>query len=135
MEMTYDRLNTDELRGTTQADYLIAFDAALRVVIADETVYTEPCFPVVEPARSLIIWLGNPVRGDFEFESMSIEEVGSVALRRSPAGWTFESAFQPGASTTPVDWAEIEQCCHRLVSRVEADLTALGLDPGEVLKR
>lgn len=135
MEMTYDHLNTGELRGATQADYLIVFDAALRVVIGDETVYAEPGFPVVELARSLRIWLGNPVRGDFEFDSMSIEEVGSVAFRKSPSGWTFSSVFQAGASTTPVDWAEIEQCCRRLVSRVEADLTALGLDPDEVLKR
>lgn len=135
MEMTYDYLNTAELRGTTQADYLIAFDAALRVVLGDETVYAEPGFPVVELARSLRIWLGNPGRGDFEFDSMSFEEVGSVAFRQTTAGWTFTSVFQRGASTAPVDWADVEQCCRRLVSRVEADLTALGLDPDEVLKR
>lgn len=135
MEMTYDHLNTDELRGTTQADYLIALDAALRVVIGDETVYAEPGFPVVELARSLRIWLGNPTRGDFEFDSMSFEEVGSVAFRQTTVGWMFGSVFQAGASTTPVDWAEVAQCCRRLVSRVEIDLAALGLDPDEVLKR
>ncbi|WP_456696643.1 DUF7878 domain-containing protein [Aeromicrobium sp. P5_D10] len=134
MDMTYDRLNTDELRGPTQADYLIAFDADLRVVVGDETVYAEPGFPVVELARSLKSWLGNPVQGDFEFDSMSIEEVGSVAFRHTAAGWTFSSVFDPGASTPLADWAEVEQGCRRMVSRVEADLVALGLDPDEVLQ-
>jgi hypothetical protein len=53
----------------------------IRVVAGDETVYGEPGFPVVELARSLLIWLGNPDRGDFEFDSMSFEEVGSIAFR------------------------------------------------------
>lgn len=81
-------------RGTTQADYLIAFDAVLRVVIGDETVYAEPGFPVVELARSLTTWLGSPDQGDFEFDSMSFEEIGSIAFRQSTAGWTFGSVFQ-----------------------------------------
>lgn len=135
MEITYDQLHTAELRGTAQADYLIAFDAELRVVIGGETVYAEPGFPVVELARSLRIWLGNPGRGDFEFDSMSFEEVGSVAFRQTTAGWTFASVFRTGASTAPVDWVDVEQGCRRLVSRVEPDLAALGFDPDEVLKR
>lgn len=134
MDMTYDRLHPNELRGTTQADYLIAFDADLRVVVGDETVYAEPGFPVVELARSLRAWLGSPSEGDFEFDSMSFEEVGSVAFRHTAAGWSFSSVFEPGVSTPPADWAEVERCCHRMVSRVEADLAALGLDPDEVLK-
>lgn len=134
MDMTYEHLNTNELRGATQADYLIAFDADLRVVVGDETVYAEPGFPVVELARSLRSWLESPGDGDFEFDSMSIEEVGSVAFRRTAAGWTFSSVFEPGASRTLADWAEVEQGCRRMVSRVEADLVALGLDPDEVLR-
>jgi hypothetical protein len=135
MEMIYDRLNSDELRGTTQADYLIAFDADLRVVAGNETVYDEPSFPVVELARSLLIWLGNPDRGDFEFDSMSFEDVGSIAFRQTPAGWAFGAAFDPGASTAPIDWTEVVSCCRHLISRVEVDLAALGLDPAEVLRR
>lgn len=34
MEITYDRLRTDELQGTTQVDYLVAFDAHLRLLDA-----------------------------------------------------------------------------------------------------
>lgn len=135
MEMIYDRLNRDELTGTTQADHLISLDAVFSVVINDETVHTEPRFPVVELARSLRLWLENPGRGDFEFDSMSIEEVGSVAFRQTTAGWTYGSAFHPVAPPHLVDWAEIEQCCCDLVSRVAADLAELGLDPAEVLKR
>ncbi len=133
--MTYDRLNTDELRGSTQADYLVSLDAHFRLVDGDLAFYDEPAFPVVELARSLSIWLDAPERGDFEFDSMSYEEVGSVAVRQSDAGWTFESVFAPNASTAPVDWAEVDRCCREFVSKVEADLVTLGLDPAEVIRR
>lgn len=57
MEMTYDRLNADELHGTTRTDYLVSLDAHFRVVDGPMTVVDEPGFPVVELARSLLVWL------------------------------------------------------------------------------
>lgn len=135
MEMTYDRLNTDELRGTAQADYLVSLDAHFRLVDGALTIYDEPAFPVVELARSLLIWLDDLGRNDFEFDSMSYEEVGSVAVHRYETGWTVESVFAPGASTSPLTWTEVERSCREFVSRVEGDLRALGLDPDEVLRR
>lgn len=134
MEMAYDRLNTDELRGTTQADYLVSLDAHFRLIVGDVTICDEPGFPVVELARSLLIWLGDPDRRDFEFDSMSYEEVGSIAMRQNAAGWTVESVFAPGASTT-LDWAEVERCCLGFVARVEDDLRAQGVNPGDVTRR
>ena len=53
-------------------------------------VYDEPAFPVVELARSLLIWLDDPERSDLEFDSMSYEEVGLVAMRGRAEGWTVE---------------------------------------------
>jgi hypothetical protein len=135
MQMIYDRITTEEFRGNTQADLLIALEANFRVVSGGAVVFGEPRFPVVELARSLLIWLGSPDRGDFEFESMSYEEVGPVEFRQTPAGWIFGSVFRPGASTPPIDWGEVDSCCRGLISRVEGDLVALGLDPGEVLRR
>lgn len=127
--MSYDHLNADELSGITQADYLIGLDANLRVVDGDVTIFDEPGFPVVELARSLRIWLETPKRGDFEFASMSFEEIGSIAFRQTAAGWRFDSAFEPDASTATTTWAAVESCCRRLIARVEADLAALGIDP------
>lgn len=132
--MTYDRLSADELQGDTQADYLIALEADLRVIHRGVTIFVEPRFPVVELARSLSLWIREAEKGDFEFRSMSFEEIGVVAFRREPQGWRFESAFQPGTSTPTVDWAEVDSCCRRLIARVEFDLTDLGLDPAEVLR-
>jgi hypothetical protein len=134
MEMIYDRLDTSELRGTTQADYLIALDADLRVLAGHEAVCEEPGFPVVELARSLRIWLADPNRGDFEFDSMSFEEVGSIAFRQTAAGWVFGSVFAPDGQTVPLEWADVELCSRQLISRVEEDLARLGLNPREVLK-
>lgn len=133
--MTYDRLNTDELRGSTQADYLVALDAHFRLVDGDLIIYDEPAFPVVELARSLSIWLDALERGDFEFDSMSYEQVGSVAVRQSDTGWTFESIFAANTSATAFDWTEVDRCCREFVTKVEADLAALGLDPAEVIRR
>lgn len=37
LEITYGRLNIDEVNGTTQADYLISVDADLRI-LQDDTI-------------------------------------------------------------------------------------------------
>lgn len=135
MELTYDSLRTDELRGTTQADYLIALDAHFRLVDGGATVFEEPGFPVVELARSLLAWLGDPQQGDFEFDSMSYEERGAICIRKLPSGWSFGSVLSPGVQTAPADRLDVDECCRRFIARVEADLGALGLDPVEVLGR
>lgn len=57
MDLTCDHLNSDELRGTTQTDFLVALDGHFRIHDGDVTIYDEPGFPVVELARSLLIWL------------------------------------------------------------------------------
>jgi hypothetical protein len=133
--MTFDRLRTDELRGTTQADYLVSLDAPFRILDGDDVFYEENAFPVVELARSLLTWLDDPARGDFEFSSMSFEEVGTVRVRETDAGWTFSSVFDPAASSPPVDWAEVERCVRMFVSGVERDLRALGIDPATTIRR
>lgn len=135
MELTYDALRTDELRGTTQADYLVALDAQLRLVDGGAILLEEPGFPVVELARSLLAWLADPEPGDFEFDSMSYEERGAIAISKLPEGWSFCSVLAPGAQTAPADKLHVDDCCRRFIARIEADLDALGLDPGEVLGR
>src|SRR5689334_2396034 len=127
MEMTYDRLNTDSLRGATHTDYLIATDAQFRLADGDVPIYDEPGFPVVELARSLLSWLSDPGRDDFEFDSMSYEDVGAVTVRKTAAGWEFGSVFASDVVTAPVDWAEVVRCCQSFIARVEADLSMLGL--------
>ncbi|WP_174257693.1 hypothetical protein [Phytoactinopolyspora alkaliphila] len=135
MLMTYDHFNTDELRGTSQADYLISIDADFRIQDGDTLVYKEPSFPIVELARSLLIWMNNPDRGDFAFDSMAFEEVGSVQVRQALAGWTFSSVFAPRSPSAPVEWSEVERCVRDFVAQVERDLAAFGLDPDEVIRR
>lgn len=135
MEMTYDRLNSHELTGTTQTDYFVALDAHFMLIEHDTTIYDEPGFPVVELARSMVLWLRNPDNRDFIFDSMSYEEVGSVIIRQDALGWTFTSVFAPDAVTAPIDRNEVERCCRSFVSRVEADLWELGVDPDKVFRQ
>ena len=135
MEMTYDYLNAEELHGSTQADYLVSLDGHLRLIDREAHVFDEPGFPVVELARSLLVWLDAPNRIDFFFDSMSYEEVGSISIVQEPGGWTFRSAFVAQPLTRPMGWTEVEDCCRDFVAKVEADLVALGLQPAEVIRR
>lgn len=135
MEMSYDRLDAADLRGSMQSDYLVALDARFRLADGGVVICDELGFPVVELARSLFLWLADPEREDFEFDSMSYEEAGALVLRRRTGGWTAESAFAPGGSTSTVGWAEVERCCGELIARVERDLLALGVDPRPVIRR
>jgi hypothetical protein len=110
MDLVYDQLSSEDLHGTTQADYLISLDANFRIEDGETVVYEEPSFPVVELARALLTWLNDPERGDFEFSSMSFEEVGSVTVRRTPSGWMFGSVFARGTSSASADWPGVQRC-------------------------
>ena len=129
MEMTYDELRADELRGTTQADVLVALDAHLRLVDGGQTVFHEPGFPVVELARDLRKWLDDGCRSDFVFDSMSYEEIGTLSICGIPGAWEFRSVFAEGGALVRVDQAAMKACCWEFVARVEADLVGRGLNP------
>ena len=131
--ITYDDISSSDLRGTTPADYLVSIEATLRVSDGEAVVYEESAFPVVELARSLRSWLVDTDRGDFEFESMSFEEVGSVAIRRSLSGWVVSSVFAPSSSSSPLRWAVVRRSVVSFIRRIEDDLIALGVEPVEVL--
>ena len=133
--MTYAQLSTDEVQSTTRADYLVSIEGDLQITDDGDDVCDEPSFPVVELARSLLMWLAEPDRADFEFDSMSFEEVGAVAIRRSDGGWVFSSVFSPDAASAPVDWVEVERCIRSFIAQVEDDLRGLGVDPAGVIRR
>lgn len=78
MRLSYANLDSDNIGGTSQADYLVGLDADLTVSEGLALLYREPAFPVVELARSLFLWLNDANRDDFIFDSMSFEEVGAV---------------------------------------------------------
>lgn len=129
MLLTYDALNTDDLREITPADVLIRVDAHFEVLDEPQLIYSEPSFPVVELARELRIWIGQNGKSDFEFRSMSFEESGALSIRRTPEGWVFGSIFEPSHLSMPAPWEVVACCVSEFVERVVADLVALGLDP------
>lgn len=133
MIMTYDALDDSELRGDTRADRLVSIDGHLTILDGADRVLDEPSFPVVELAWSLQRWLNEPRRADFEFDSMSFEELGTVTVRESPTGWVFGSVLAPDSASAPVAWPEAERCIRAFVAKVAEDLRALGIDPGATL--
>lgn len=132
VSMVYDFLHTEDLRGFTQADYLISMDARFSIIEGDSIIYDEPAFPVVELARSLQFWLSQPHHSDFEFESMSFEEPGAVFIRQAESGWQVGSIFTPSHSSSS-EWLVVDHCCANFVRKVVADLRAMGVDPARVL--
>ncbi|MET4622689.1 hypothetical protein ABIE18_004168 [Arthrobacter sp. 2762] len=135
MRMTYANLDADNIGGTSQADYLVGIDADFTVSEGSVLLYREQAFPVVELARSLVVWLNANPRGDFVFNSMSFEEVGAVSLKRASSGWLVESVFSPGVVSNPLDWANVEHGCKEFLDQIEFDLLSLGLDPADVIHR
>ncbi|WP_237715839.1 hypothetical protein [Arthrobacter sp. M2012083] len=114
---------------------MVGLDAELTVSEGPALLYRELAFPVVELARSLLLWLNDANRGDFMFDSMSFEEVGAVSLTRGSSGWLVESVFSPDVVSNPLDWAEVESGCKEFISQIEFDLLSLGLDPSELIHR
>jgi len=131
--MNYDALNSGELSGKTQADYLVSLEATLSVWDGETMVYEEPNFPVVELAWSLRRWLETNGRDDFVFESMSFEEAGSVSIRRGAFGWVVSSVFALASASSPYGWAVVHRSVVSFIDRVEDDLIAIGVDPVEIL--
>ena len=128
----YDTLDSSELHGQTTADYFVSLQATLRVWDGEMLVYVEPAFPVVELAWSLRRWIEGSHRGDFVFESMSFEEVGSVEIRRGACGWVASSVFAPTSASSPHEWAAVRRSVGSFISRIERDLIAIGVDPAEI---
>lgn len=133
IELSYDRLDSSELQGRTQADHLVALDAHLVVRDGSVIVFEEPGFPVVELARALLAWLATDGSGDFVFRSMSYEDDGTLAIVRTPSGWTFTSVLEPTSVGGPVERSALRQTVERFVAQVESDLATLGADPAFVL--
>ena len=133
MLITYEDLDSQEVHGKALVDYLVSVEATLLISVDAVVIYQESNFPVVELARSLRTWLSDPDRGDFEFDSMSFEEVGSVFIRKAGPRWVVGSVFLPSVLSSPLLWAEIQRSVAAFVRMVEGGLAGLGVDPREVL--
>ncbi len=134
MELTYAGLSRGELQGATKADYLVALDAVLRVIDEGDIVFEEPGFPVVELARHLTRWLGDPSGDDFVFESMSYEDAGALMVTQRPEGWTLSSVLG-GSPSQPACWAEMDRCLRTFLLEVNHDLARLEVDADWLMRQ
>lgn len=134
MQMNYTNIDDSDLRGDTLADYLIAIDADFEIRDGNRIIYDEPKFPVVELARSLSSWMTAGARVDFEFESLSSDELGLVRINRGATGWRLSSVFTPNVVSSEVDLLELDACIHEFINQVAADLTERGHDADRILR-
>lgn len=131
MDFDYSNITAADLRGNTLADYLINVEADLQVTDDDGTVvYGEQLFPVLELARELTAWMWpSPPKSDFNFESMSFDEAGSVRVhRRAEVRWAVGSTFTPERWTSDLTWEALVAAQQRLTTRLQADMADLQLD-------
>ncbi len=133
MRFEFANIRFGDLRGTSQADYLIAVDADLRIVYGTRTVYEEPDFPVVELAWSLTNWLNAANGDDFTLDTMADDQPGIVTIKREGDGWVAFSSFTPDVRSSAAKWAEIDHCVRDFIAAVRADLTERGLDADRIV--
>ena len=133
MRFEYANIDFDDLRGDLIADYLIAIDADFRISDGGKDVFTDPYFPVVELARSLVDWIRGPSSDDFLFSSLSSETTGLITISREGGGWVVFSALTPDVRSSPVPIAEIDGCVREFIHAVRDDLVRRGFDAARIL--
>lgn len=133
MHFKYDDFNVDPMRGHSISEYLVAIDATLWVIHEEKTILYDVAFPIAELANSLNSWLQDKERHDFEFTSMSYEEIGTLRIQATGGQWVVSSIFTPQVQTPPLDLREVERACRTFISAVSTDLEEHGIDPVKVL--
>ncbi len=107
-------------------DLVSNLEAEIEVEVDGRIIYHEVSFPVAELAVALTQWLSvsSDARSDFEFDSMSAEELGLVWIRREGGGWRIGSVRQERLGYQTLTSGEVEALIHdyvlHLSSRVEA---------------
>ncbi|MEW2508790.1 hypothetical protein [Streptomyces sp. NPDC046870] len=138
--VTYENLNTSDMprRGMEPATapvhvLLVDLEADLVIRDGERTVCAVEDFPVAELARALVAWLergrGRQARDGFRFESMSFEELGTVRIEETTAGWRVGSVFEPDHWTAPVTWEVLVAELTRFTDTVREGVTRLGAGP------
>lgn len=113
MTLTISGLRADppQLEGTI--DIVANLEADIRLDVGGHAVYEEVSFSVAELAIALARWSKVPPddRPDFEFDSMSAEELaklGLIWIRRVDDGWSVGSIHQERPGFRVVTATEIE---------------------------
>ncbi|MFG1920165.1 hypothetical protein [Micromonospora sp. NPDC048898] len=132
LEFRYRNFNSDDLQGTSIAEYLVNLEADLQINADGLVVYEELAFPVVELARDLIAWCagGAMERGeDFVFESLSFDETGAVTIRMGLAGWSIGSVFVPDSFSRQLPAGEIAAAVQVFADDLRREIGSRGFDP------
>ncbi len=129
--ISYTNFTTRDLRGSSLGELLVNIEADLTISDGDRIVYSEPLLPVAELAMELAAWIRQQKddREDFSFDSISLEESGSVRIRASQGKWVIGSVFEPDAWTRPIGDEALAAEIGRFFAGVRADVAAAGIDP------
>jgi hypothetical protein len=133
MCVTFANFRTDDVHGSTLADYLSGVEADLRILAGTTVVYEEPSFPVCELARDLGHWVTDGAGEDFVFESMSFEEPGVVTIERRGEGWVCRSSLTPEIETSVTPLSEVTRAIEAFVATLRAALVTAGIDADFVI--
>lgn len=131
MILSYANFTTQDLRGDSVEQLFTNIEADLRIFDGERVVYSEVLYPVAELAAELARWIQESTdrREDFELNSMSFAEKGSVRIVRGADGWRIGSVFSPDAYSRPLSEDELIAEIRGFVVQVRADVTGAGIDP------
>lgn len=118
----------------TLADHLVALEGYFVLTVDGAVIYQDDLFPIAELARRLTLWLDAAGGDDFEFDSMSIEEVGALYARRERDGLLVGSALAPEHGASLVSEDEFVRAARSFISAVRARLLEMRLDADMILR-
>lgn len=102
--------------ANVESDFAVFADGRL--------VYEESDFPVVELAVAFHLWQQNRVDSepDFEFDSMSFEELGMVWIRWAGDGWRVGSLNQERPEMAVFSSEDIDAAIYRFNKELEKEV-------------
>ncbi|MGW9310181.1 DUF7878 domain-containing protein [Saccharomonospora azurea] len=127
-KITTADLNTE---WSARGELLVHVEADISILDAGQELYSEILFPVLELASGLHDWVSadSSRRSNFEFESMSFEEVGVVRIVKFDSGWRVGSIYQPGLWSKSYSLDDIDFEVLRFTREVRAEAESMiGVD-------
>ncbi|MEO9238261.1 MAG: hypothetical protein ABI418_09235 [Jatrophihabitantaceae bacterium] len=106
-----------------RADYdlEVGVVATLSIRVAQQVIYQEVMFPVVELRIAVDRWArGGPNGSDFEFVSMESDEPGLVWFRRQPSShWRVGSIHQDVPALEEFEWGQVAAAIEQYIANVD----------------
>jgi hypothetical protein len=138
IRLRHSNLRADPDRLNDPTDVIVNLEADVRLEIDGDVIYEELSFPLAELACALARWMPIPLseRPDFEFDSMSSEEIGLLWIRRVDGTWRVGSIHQSRTPLSALTGDDVDDFARAVISELAEEVrTTFGSSAAEYLKQ